>query len=265
MILRFIRNHHRIKIALLNITNWYAQTIGQLPFRWPAVPFEVYQFWKSFYLYKKMNGNNQENFRIYPILFQHKKISFDYHYTYQSAWAARRLLSVKPEKHLDIASDLRFVTQISAFLPVIYLEYRAPGIALTNLTTIEGTIHSLPFSDQSIDSLSCLHVIEHIGLGRYGDPVNPSGHIFALKELGRILAPGGLLLISVPVGKATTLFNAHRIFDPVKFPALLPGLILEEFSIVTTSGKFIEKTSPEHFTQEEYACGLYLLRRPIRL
>jgi hypothetical protein len=30
--------------------------------------------------------------------------------------------------------------------------------------------------DGYCDSLSCLHALEHFGLGRYGDPIDPRGH-----------------------------------------------------------------------------------------
>ncbi|HUI44639.1 MAG TPA: DUF268 domain-containing protein [Nitrospirota bacterium] len=84
---------------------------------------------------------------------------------------------------------------------------------LDNLSFIRGSILNLPFEDNSIDSLSSLCVTEHIGLGRYGDPIDPWGSEKAVAELKRVLSPGGNLLFSVPVDSANKVyFNAHRTF-----------------------------------------------------
>jgi hypothetical protein len=62
-----------------------------------------------------------------------------------------------------------------------------------------------------------MHVIEHIGLGRYGEALDPDGDLKAIRELVRVLAAGGNLLVVVPVGRPRIQFNAHRIYDYVEF------------------------------------------------
>ena len=74
-------------------------------------------------------------------------------------------------------------------------------------------ICALPFADGSIQSLSCMHVVEHVGLGRYGDPLDPMEIEWQCSELQRVLAPGGDLLFVVPVGKPRIMYNAHRIYS----------------------------------------------------
>ena len=65
------------------------------------------------------------------------------------------------------------------------------------------------------DSISCLHAIEHFGLGRYGDPLNPDGHKLGFNNILRMLKPGGTLYISFPIGKSNEVhFNAQRVFHP---------------------------------------------------
>ena len=70
------------------------------------------------------------------------------------------------------------------------------------------------FADGSLESLSTLHAVEHFGLGRYGDPIHPDGWRRAAEALARVLAPGGRLYFSVPIGRERLVFNAHRVFSP---------------------------------------------------
>jgi hypothetical protein len=100
-------------------------------------------------------------------------------------------------------------------------------------------------------------VIEHVGLGRYGDVLDPYGSIKASKELIRILAPEGRFLISTPLGRERVQFNAHRIFAPATVLSMFKDLELVDFSLVDDRGKFYPKASPEQATQCEYACGLF--------
>ena len=93
------------------------------------------------------------------------------------------------------------------------IDIRPIELQLRGLTFIEGSILNIPAEDKSILSLSSLCVIEHIGLGRYGDVIDAFGSEKAAKELQRILKVGGNLYLSVPVDSACRIyFNAHRAF-----------------------------------------------------
>lgn len=126
----------------------------------------------------------------------------------------------------------------------------------------QGDILKLPFASESIESLSSLHVVEHIGLGRYGDPINPDGTRLALSELQRVLAVGGHLYLGLPIGRARVCFNAHRIFKPSSILDLLPELKLVSFSAVDDAGVFVASPSLKDFDEANYACGLFHLTRP---
>jgi hypothetical protein len=85
-----------------------------------------------------------------------------------------------------------------------------------------------------------------------------------MRELQRVLAPGGRLYLSVPVGQERLEFDAHRVFDPATIIRQFPELILEEFSVVNDAGNFIERTDPAPFRDAWYACGLFIFERPGR-
>lgn len=96
----------------------------------------------------------------------------------------------------------------------------------------------LPFASDPVGSLSFLHVAEHIGLGRYGDPLDPNGTRKACAELARVLTPGSSLYFSLPVGRLKLCFNAHRIHPPDQVLGFFQDLEMIEFSAVTDEWRF---------------------------
>ena len=186
---------------------------------------------------------------------------FEPHYTFQDGWAAREIARLAPERHVDVASRISFPIGLSAFVPVTFVDLRPLEVDLPGLECVSGSVLSLPFADRSLESLSCLHVVEHIGLGRYGDELDPDGTAKAALELQRVLAPGGTLLVGVPVGRQRVEFNAHRVHDPVQVPALFPELSLDGFAGVDDHGAFHPRLEPAALRGARWACGLYRLRR----
>lgn len=201
----------------------------------------------------------------YPCLYDRTSVtSFDTHYVYHTAWAARVLNQIQPLKHIDIASSIYFNTIVSAFIPIEFYDYRPAKIDLTNLTPKEGNLLSLPFLNASVLSLSCMHVLEHIGLGRYGDMLDTEGDIKAISELKRVLSPGGNLLIVVPVGQPTINFNAHRVYGYDHIIHCFHDLELIEFSLLTddkNGAEFILHANPEDVKKQKYGCGCFWFKR----
>jgi len=186
--------------------------------------------------------------------------SFDSHYLYHTAWAARVLEKTKPLIHYDIGSCLRFATIVSAFLPIYYYDFRPPEIHLSNLKINHADITSLPFKDNSIKSISCMHVLEHIGLGRYGDKIDPQGDLKGVNELTRVLEnKGGQLLIVIPIsGEPRIEFNAHRIYSYDMIINMFSGLNLVEFSLFSeNSNELIINASRQQANKEKYGCGCF--------
>ena len=182
---------------------------------------------------------------------------FDPHYFYQGAWLARKLKQKTPEKHVDIASSVLMVSVLSGFINTIFVDYRPLKANLSGLTTIPGDILYLPFVDVSVSSLSCLHVIEHIGLGRYGDPLDPLGSVKGAIELQRILEKDGNLYISLPIGRERICFNAHRVHSPSTVLSLFSSLQLIDFSFVDDAGVLHENAQLTQANHLEYGCGLF--------
>ena len=191
---------------------------------------------------------------------------FDRHYVYHTAWAARKVKAINPKVHIDIASSLYFPSIVSAFIPVEFYDYRPAPLVLSDLSTKHADLTKLHFDSNSITSLSCLHTIEHIGLGRYGDPIDPDGDKKACHELARVLAPGGSLLFVTPVGKEAVIqFNAHRIYTYELVRKLFPGLELKEFSFIPEKGTdgIHENADPQELNNETYACGCFWFIKPL--
>jgi hypothetical protein len=187
----------------------------------------------------------------------------DRHYTYHPAWAARVLARTKPKKHVDISSIIAFCAIVSAFVDVDFYDFRPAPLKLDRLYTGAADLTRLHFPSDSIGSLSCMHVIEHVGLGRYGDPLDPDGDLKAIGELVRVLAPGGDLLVATPVGSPRVAFNAHRVYDHEAFARYFAPLELVEFSLIEEHGEggLVVSPPPERVRTEYYACGCFWFRK----
>ena len=182
---------------------------------------------------------------------------FDHHYIYHPAWAARVLAETRPAEHIDISSILSFCSIASAFIPIKFYDYRPAHLQLSNYSSGFADLKKLPFENDSIESISCMHTVEHIGLGRYGDELDAMGDIKATNELKRVVKPGGTLLFVTPVGKPKIVFNAHRIYSFELIINYFEGFELKEFSLIPDEGGLIRNADPALVQQQEYGCGCF--------
>lgn len=188
--------------------------------------------------------------------------AFDPHYFYQAAWLSRRLAESRPARHMDVGSDVGMISVLSAFVPVEFVDIRPIEARLSGLTPRAGNLTAMDLPSASVASLSCLHVIEHVGLGRYGDPLDPNGHLKATSELARLVAPGGDLYVSLPVGRERVCFNAHRVFSHGTVLRLFTGLELHAFSLVDDRGQFHPAAIASQADACDYGCGMFHFRKP---
>jgi hypothetical protein len=186
------------------------------------------------------------------------------HYFHQDLWAARRIFARRPRRHVDIGSRIDgFVAHVLTFMPVTVVDIRALESTVDGLTFVRGDMCRLDsFVSGSIESLSCLHAVEHVGLGRYGDPVDARGWHVAMRELARILAPGGRLYLGTPVGRERLCFNSQRVFSPATVIDALSDLQLVAFSAVDDEDRLVANADPDAFAQARNACGLFEFTKP---
>ena len=223
------------------------------------------RFFADWWRYNRLAGFDQIRWQeSYPCLTDWTAHTpFGLHYFYQACWVARKLAKSSPAWHVDVGSSVMMIGIISAMVPTVFIDLRPLRAKVDGLTTMAGNLLALPFADGSVDSLSCLHVVEHVGLGRYGDPLDPEGSVKAAQELMRVLAPGGRLLLSTPVGRERVQFNAHRIFAPATVLSMFGELELVDFAMVDDGGMFCAHANPVQASSCEYACGMFeFLRKP---
>ena len=223
---------------------------------------------KDLIRYKKLDTAKRfsTNFSdLYPcILDKTIKTGFDAHYVYHTSWAARKVKEINPNRHVDISSSLYFCGIVSAFIPVDFYDYRPADLHLSNLTSSHADLTKLHFKDATIPSISCLHTIEHVGLGRYGDPIDPHGDIKAINELKRVTTRGGSLLFVTPVGQPKIAFNAHRIYSYAQILKYFDGFELVEFSLVPDNVHeigFISNATEALANQQSYGCGCFWFKK----
>ncbi len=179
-------------------------------------------------------------------------------YFHQDCWAAGHVLRRKPARHVDVGSHVPTVGIIAECVPTTFVDIRPIPVQRPGLTFLEGSILSLPFEDASVESLSSICVIEHVGLGRYGDPLDPFGTEKAAGELSRVLAPGGDLYVSVPIDSgARVYFNGHRAFTPDLVCALFQDLKLAESRFIYGLG-----VAETYDAARGFGTGLFHFRKP---
>lgn len=230
-------------------------------------PKKIARFFGFLGEWSRFKSKNDKRFTVktsdlYPCL--KDKITttpFDHHYTYHPAWAARILAKTKPAYHVDISSILHFSTVVSAFIPIKFYDYRPADLKLKNLESGFADLKKLSFADNTVPSLSCMHTIEHIGLGRYGDEIDPQGDTKSIYELKRVLQPGGDLLFVTPVGKPKIEFNAHRIYSYEQIIEFFAPLTLKEFSLIPDAGGLIVNADPALVKDQLYGCGCFWFKK----
>lgn len=242
-------------------------------------PLSAYQFSKEYSAFKKQNSICKTDLpitRIKPHLEDRNSnaAEFGIHYTNQDLHVANRIFQNAPSRHLDVGSSINgFVCHVASYREIEILDIRPFEKTLKNVSFHQVNL----MDDEQIseyieytDSLSCLHTLEHFGLGRYSDPIDPLGHIKGFKNLSRLLKPNGIFYLSVPIGSPRIVFNAHRIFS-IEY---LQRIFTEEFELVRFSYEDDQQTFFEDVALDRlktidelkmnFGCGIFELRKKAR-
>ena len=193
-------------------------------------------------------------------------------YFWQDLLVAHWVFNANPQRHVDIGSRVDgFVAHVASFREIEVFDVRPintqiPGVLFNQADLMNRD--GLPNSDTGYcDSLSCLHAIEHFGLGRYGDPIDPKGYERGIANMALLLKPGGVFYLSTPIGCERVEFNANRVFDPRNLIRLANGhgLRLKQLSVIGAGGEVREvQVNPETMqalAETTYNLGIFVFTK----
>jgi hypothetical protein len=191
-------------------------------------------------------------------------------YFWQDLLVAQRIFDRSPIRHVDIGSRIDgFVAHVAAFRQLEVLDIRPIESKIGNvifrqvdLMSAESIVETFGKADGYSPSVSCLHALEHFGLGRYGDALNPKGYQEGLANICKLLSPKGTLYLSTPIGVERVEFNANWVFDPLTIISLANknGLYLNRLTIITSEGVVAELAAESEiskFGNQYYHLGLF--------
>jgi SAM-dependent methyltransferase len=197
-------------------------------------------------------------------------------YFWQDLLVARWIHNAAPSKHVDIGSRIDgFVAHIASFREIEVFDIRPittniPGIKFTKMNLMDFNSLTEFYKEEGYcDSISCLHAIEHFGLGRYGDPINPNGYQIGLENMAKLLRPGGFFYLSTPIGKQRVEFNANWVFDPRTILSIAKEnrLELKKLTIFShTDGVYeldVNDKNLSKLSQQDYSLGIFTFIKSI--
>lgn len=186
------------------------------------------------------------------------------HYFHQDLLVATFICTNNPTRHIDVGSRISgFVAHVASYRKIEVIDIRKlDPCPHQNISFLQLDISRNSLESDITDSISCLHAIEHFGLGRYGDPIDPYAHHKGFYNLMKMLKPMGKLYISFPIAaKSSIEFNAHRIFHPkdiFSWPNVNDKLILDRFDYVNDDGDLICNVDTSDIPSNlKYGCGIY--------
>ena len=208
---------------------------------------------------------------LYPALNDWGKESgdTDSEYFWQDLLVANMVYRANPIKHVDIGSRIDgFVAHVASFRQIEVLDVRPITKKIPNVSFIQADLMS-PIAEKTAycDSISCLHTIEHFGLGRYGDPIDVQGYKAGLKNMAALLQDQGTFYLSTPIGVNRVEFNANRVFDPkiILDEAKINGLKIHTMLVIHANCSYIEyephQIPLEMLASQNYALGIFVFKK----
>lgn len=186
-------------------------------------------------------------------------------YFWQDLLVAKKIFLANPEVHVDIGSRVDgFVAHVASFREIEVFDVRPITTQIPGITFKQADL-TMPVDGMTnyCDSLSCLHALEHFGLGRYGDSLDPSGFERGFANMAKLVRGNGTFYLSVPIGIDRVEFNANRVFDPRTIVNLAKCnfLQLTAFTVIEQGGKItdvpFEKLQLDTWATQRYALGIF--------
>lgn len=190
-------------------------------------------------------------------------------YFIQDLYCAQKIFERKPDKHVDVGSRIGgFVAHVASYRTIELIDIRKMESTIKNVSFKQADLmdeNNIPLD--YCDSISSLHALEHFGLGRYGDPIDPEGHIKGFRNITKMLKKGGIFYFSVPMGRQRIDFNAHRVFG---MPYLI-RMVETDYDIITFS--YVNDSGDAYYNVEltedmissslgcELGCAIFELRK----
>ena len=203
---------------------------------------------------------------IYPFLddYNDDAGSIKNHLFHADLIVSQYIYKNNPEKHLDIGSRIDgLVAHVASYRNIDVLDIRNINLSPhKNINFINKNINE--FSEKFMyDSISSIGVIAHIGLGRYGDPIDPDGYKKAIKKICNLIKKNGIIYIMVPVGKPGVEFNSHRVFDPNEMIANFNqyNCKLENFHLVDDNGNLNIDFNLSLASEFNFGGGIYVFKK----
>ncbi len=190
-------------------------------------------------------------------------------YFWQDLLVARRIFAANPEKHVDVGSLVGgFVAHVASFREIEVFDVRPIGTQIPGVTFKQADLtRPVPGTTDYCDSVSCLHALEHFGLGRYGDPIDPRGFERGFVNVAALLKNDGVFYLSVPIGIDRVEFNAHRVFDPRSIVnlAMQNSLSLTDLTVIHPGGRTEsiprEEARLSGLAAQRYALGIFQFQK----
>jgi hypothetical protein len=192
-------------------------------------------------------------------------------YFWQDLYVAKKVLDLNPKRHIDVGSRIDgFVAHLACVRKMEVLDIRPLPFQIPNIIFHQIDILNLPESFfESADCVTCLHTIEHFGLGRYGDQIDPDAWKKGFENISKLVKNKGKLIISTPIGFQRVKFNAHRVFHPATIAqhGQILGLNLESFAWLKPNGNGVWNES-KNYEQEfcitgnqKYSLGIFFFEK----
>lgn len=230
-------------------------------------------FWyiKDISIFRKQYATTNQEFKVryIPIMTDKYDTSGKAwgQYFYQDLYVANRIFVDKPVRHIDIGSRVDgFVAHVAAYRKIEVFDIRPMAGKVKNIEFVQADLMQFdPSLAECTDSLSCLHTIEHFGLGRYNDPIDVDGHLKGLDTMYKLLKPGGRFYFSTQIGPLRIDFNSHRIFS-IQYLLDYFGdkYDIERFAYINDADEFFEDVplTPELIANNagcKMGCGIFVL------